>query len=222
VQVKLNKVIVASLSVDDLSVIQQMSSSSELEVIAVALDLGAGPGLRQLHDSAIAAGAARCHALDVREEFARECVLPAIDAETLTDGVDEVNARAREFVAKQLAAVAVLEGDTDVVPPTKACFVGPHSATRSASLDQSAQVDIAFEDGVPISVNGIPMSPVEVIDSLGTIGAAHGVNRAHAALRALQAAYHALCFAARVRNGCASLEIFKGRISVVQRAYVTI
>jgi argininosuccinate synthase len=41
------------------------------DVIAVAFDFGGAVTLNDMRDLAIMAGAARCHALDVREEFAR-------------------------------------------------------------------------------------------------------------------------------------------------------
>ena len=46
------------------------------EVIAVTVDLGQGSELEAVRDRALAAGAVRAHVLDVREEFARDYVLP--------------------------------------------------------------------------------------------------------------------------------------------------
>jgi argininosuccinate synthase len=43
--------------------------------------------------------------------------------------------------------------------------------------DTPAYVEIAFERGVPASINGIEMGPVELIQSLETIAGAHGVGR---------------------------------------------
>jgi argininosuccinate synthase len=210
----LNKVVIACVAADDLSAIGEMSRRPGIEVIAVALDFGHGPGLRELHDLARAVGAARCHVLDVREEFVRDCVLPAIDADTAGDGVDEVHARAREFVAKKLAAIAALEGEADVVPASLPLRPRAASQTaRHAPIDRSARVDIAFDNGVPHAVNGIPMSLVEVLDSLATIGAAHGVGRSDAALRVLQAAHHALGSTGSLGTGSARLEIADGRIN---------
>lgn len=214
-----NKVVIACVTADDLSAINELSRRPDTDVIGVALDLGDGPSLRELHDLARAAGAARCHVLDVREEFARECVLPAIDAGTVTDGADEVQARAREFVAKKLASIAALEGVADVMPATI-----PVAAARrasQASLDRAAQVEIAFQDGVPLSINRIPMTLVEVLDVLATIGAAHGVTRADAALHALQLAHQSLASVASLATGSARLEIFDGRISAIQPDYAT-
>jgi argininosuccinate synthase len=45
------------------------------------------------------------------------------------------------------------------------------------SPDRPAYVEIAFERGVPVSINGISMSLVELIQSLDTIAGAHAVGR---------------------------------------------
>ena len=53
------------------------------EVIAVTLDVGQGRELSQIRERAMAAGANRCHVLDVREEFVRDFVLPTLQADGL-------------------------------------------------------------------------------------------------------------------------------------------
>jgi len=53
------------------------------EVIAVTLDVGQGRELSQIRERAMAAGANRCHVLDVREEFIREFVLRTLQADAL-------------------------------------------------------------------------------------------------------------------------------------------
>lgn len=51
---------------------------------------------------------------------------------------------------------------------TRAPETGPH---------QAAVLEIDFARGVPVALNGIQMPPVELIDSLATIGAERGVGR---------------------------------------------
>jgi argininosuccinate synthase len=46
-----------------------------------------------------------------------------------------------------------------------------------ASPDLPAHVDVGFERGVPVAVNGIEMPLAELIESLETIAGAHGVGR---------------------------------------------
>ena len=51
--------------------------------------------------------------------------------------------------------------------------------TRSAERapDEAALVDIGFEKGIPVSVNGVAMPLTELIESLATIAGEHGVGR---------------------------------------------
>jgi argininosuccinate synthase len=58
----------------------------------------------------------------------------------------------------------------------------PYVLTRSAPAtpDTPADVEISFEEGVPVAVNGVPLSLVELISSLETIAGAHGVGRLEA------------------------------------------
>jgi len=43
--------------------------------------------------------------------------------------------------------------------------------------DAPAYIELRFEKGVPVAVNGVPMSFVDLIASVGTIAGAHGVGR---------------------------------------------
>ena len=80
------------------------------EVIAVTLDLGQGSELNQVRERAIAAGAARCHVLDVREEFARDYILPALQADALyEERYPLATALGRPLIAKKLVEIAQME-----------------------------------------------------------------------------------------------------------------
>jgi len=75
--------------------------------------------------------------------------------------------------------------------------IGPlaaSAATRSASSapDTPATVDVAFEEGVPVALNGVALPIVELISSVETIAGAHGVGRAAPATRLLHEAHRAL------------------------------
>ncbi|MGH9385227.1 MAG: argininosuccinate synthase [Vicinamibacterales bacterium] len=56
---------------------------------------------------------------------------------------------------------------------------GVVSLTRppEGSPEDAAVLEIEFSYGVPKALNGVPMAPVELIDSLTTIGAEHGIGR---------------------------------------------
>ncbi|MFI5177419.1 MAG: argininosuccinate synthase [Vicinamibacterales bacterium] len=47
----------------------------------------------------------------------------------------------------------------------------------SETPDTPAYVEIEFECGVPVKINGVAMSVVELIECLGTIAGAHGIGR---------------------------------------------
>ncbi len=79
----------------------------QTDVVTVTLDLGQGTDLADVRDRALAIGAVRAHVLDVREEFARTAVAPAL---ALGVGDPRVAALARPMVAKYLAQVAAIEG----------------------------------------------------------------------------------------------------------------
>jgi argininosuccinate synthase len=94
-------------------------------------------------------------------------------------------------------------------------------STTKPELDAPARLEIAFQAGLPVSVNGIAMSLPELIESVSTIAGTHGVGRVtdtsgasvHApAAVVLQAAHDALgTDAARVSGATVCLELFKGQ-----------
>ena len=81
------------------------------EVIAVTLDLGQGRELTDVRERALAVGAVRAHVLDVRDEFAREYILPALQAGALyEDRYPLATALGRPLIARKLVEVARMEG----------------------------------------------------------------------------------------------------------------
>jgi argininosuccinate synthase len=80
------------------------------EVIAVTLDLGQGRELNQIRERAMATGAIRCHVLDVREEFALEYILPALQAGAMyEERYPLATALGRPLIAKKLVEIAQME-----------------------------------------------------------------------------------------------------------------
>jgi argininosuccinate synthase len=51
------------------------------------------------------------------------------------------------------------------------------AAPQESTSDLEAVLEIEFSSGVPIVLNGVTMQPAELIDSLATIGAEHGIGR---------------------------------------------
>jgi argininosuccinate synthase len=85
------------------------------EIIAVTLDLGQGRELNQIRARAMATGAIRCHVLDVREEFARGYILPALQADALyEERYPLATALSRPLIAKKLVEIAHMENATAI------------------------------------------------------------------------------------------------------------
>jgi argininosuccinate synthase len=124
-----------------------------------------GVPLGAARDAALAAGAARCHALDVREELARECLIPALHRRTHQDPVVASQVLALSFVRRKLEEVARLE-DAGVVMPAP-MSVAPRPLPPAAADPIHLHID--FRDGVPVSVNGIEMTLTELMESIETI-----------------------------------------------------
>ena len=225
------------------------------EVITVTMDLGQGDELEAVRDRALAAGALRAHVLDLKAEFARDYVLPALKADALyEDRYPLITSLGHSAIALKLVEIAGIEQATAVAHggtengPDRARFdvairalnptlkvIAPAcewgmtrtevlACARRAGIqvpttsnspyrtdvnlwgrtiewdareglqappeavyaltrplaecrDEAASVEIVFERGVPIAVNGVAMPLLELIDSLTTIAGPHGVGR---------------------------------------------
>ena len=85
------------------------------EIIAVTLDLGQGRELNQIRERAMSTGAIRCHVLDVREEFARSYILPALQAHAVyEERYPLATALSRPLIAKKLVDIAHMENATSI------------------------------------------------------------------------------------------------------------
>jgi len=81
------------------------------EVVCVTLDLGQGKDLTSVRERALSAGALRAHVLDVREEFAQQYILPALQADAVYEGrYPLATALGRPLIAKKLIEIARIEG----------------------------------------------------------------------------------------------------------------
>jgi argininosuccinate synthase len=228
----------------------------DAEIIAVTLDLGQGRELTNVRERALAVGAIRAHVVDVREEFARDYILPALRAGAIYEHrYPLATALGRPLIAKHLVRIAEMEGAVAIAHgctgkgndqvrldvsaralnpaikviaparvwgmtrpdeieyararniPVPATIESPYSTdanlwgrsiecgvledpwaeppedvytlTRGPAdcPDLPAYVEIEFEAGVPVGVNGVAMPLVELVASLETIAGAHGVGR---------------------------------------------
>jgi argininosuccinate synthase len=228
----------------------------DAEVVCVTMDLGQGKELESVRERALAAGAVRAHVLDVREEFANDYILPALQAGAIYEGSYPLaTALGRPLIARKLVEIARIEGARSIahgctgkgndqvrldvsaralepgmrviaparewgmtrldeieyarkrgvpVPVTAASpystdanlwgrsiecgvledpWVEPpadvYTITKAPAEcpDQPAYVELSFEKGVPVAVNGVAMAFMDLISSVSTIAGNHGVGR---------------------------------------------
>jgi len=103
-------VLAYSGSLDSSVAIPWLAGKYGAEIVAVTLDLGQGKGLEDVRDRALAGGAVRAHVLDVREEFARDYVLPALRADAVyEDRYPMGTALGRPLIARKLVEIAAIE-----------------------------------------------------------------------------------------------------------------
>lgn len=85
------------------------------EIVTVTLDVGQGRELVDVRERALAGGALRAHVIDAREEFAREYILPSLQAGALYEnGYPLATALGRPLIAKRLVEIARMEGATAI------------------------------------------------------------------------------------------------------------
>lgn len=126
-----------------------------------------------------------------------------------------------------IAALAGAPAGHAVHPSLWERAAAEHIKTLSkGELDAPARLEIAFESGLPVSVNGVPMSLTELIESISTIAGNHGIGRVtdvtsgtaldapaavvfHAAHAALGAG------ASHAAGATVCLELFKGQHRVL-------
>jgi argininosuccinate synthase len=233
-----------------------LAEKYEADIVTVTLDLGQGHGLDDVRARALAIGAVRAHVIDARDEFARDFVLPALQAGAVYEGrYPLATALGRPLIARHLVSVARIEGadaiahgesghgndyvrleaaaralepSMTILAPARTWGMTreqvlayakvrgipmPSSSESSYSIDrnlwgrsiefgaiedpwqeppdevyeitrppaeapnQPAYVELAFEAGVPVAINGVALSPVELISSLETIAGVHAVGR---------------------------------------------
>jgi argininosuccinate synthase len=90
--------------------VPRLRETHAAEVITVTMDLGEGRELEAVRARALAAGAIRAHVLDLREDFARDFVLPAFKAEAIRGaGHPMATELGRALIAQKLVEIAAIE-----------------------------------------------------------------------------------------------------------------
>ncbi|MCY7021912.1 argininosuccinate synthase [Streptococcus sanguinis] len=87
----------------------------DYDVIAVCMDVGEGNDLEFIHDKALKVGAIESHVIDVKDEFAEDYVLVALQGHTFYERkYPLVSALSRPLISKKLVEIAHKTGATTI------------------------------------------------------------------------------------------------------------
>jgi argininosuccinate synthase len=139
------------------------------EVIAVTVDLGQGENLDSVRDRALATGAVDAYVIDVQQEFAREYILPALQAGAIyEDRYPLATALGRPLIAKKLVEIAHIEeagaiahgctgkGNDQVRLDVSARALDPkmkvYAPARVWGMTRADEIEYARVRGIPVPV----------------------------------------------------------------------
>lgn len=142
-----------------------LAARHDAEIVTVTLDVGQARELAAVREQALALGATRAHVLDVREEFVRDFVMPALEAGLFTGGqLGLTTTLALPLVARRLAELARMEtaaavafGGTDAAPLEGALREIAPGLRQIALLDEP---EFASQDLAALAArHGVPVPP---------------------------------------------------------------
>ena len=91
--------------------VRWLQEKYDAEIVAVTMDLGQGKELDDVRERAMAVGAVNAHVIDVREEFATDYILPALQVGAIYEGKYPLaTALGRPLITKKLVEIAEIEG----------------------------------------------------------------------------------------------------------------
>lgn len=165
-----DKVVLAYSGGLDTSVAIKWLQDQGYDVVACCLDVGEGKDLEFIKEKALKVGAVSSYVLDVKEEFANEYALIALQAHALYEGkYPLVSALSRPLIAKKLVeiaekegAVAVAHGCTGKGNDQVRFEVSIHALNpdlkvlapvREWKWSREEEIEYAKENGIPIPIN---------------------------------------------------------------------
>ena len=90
--------------------VKWLADKYDAEIVTVTIDLGQGKELDDVRERALAVGAVRAHVVDAREEFARDYIVPALQAGDIYESrYPLATALVRPLIAKKLVEIAEME-----------------------------------------------------------------------------------------------------------------
>jgi argininosuccinate synthase len=168
----MNRIVLAFSGGLDTSVaIPWLAEKYGAEVVTVTLDVGQGRELVDVRERALAGGAVRAHVIDAREEFAREYILPSLQAGALYEnGYPLATALGRPLIAKRLVEMARMEGaaaiahgcigkiNDQVRIEVSARGIDPDvriiAVAREWGLSRADEIEYARRRGIPVPLLG--------------------------------------------------------------------
>jgi argininosuccinate synthase len=252
------KIVLAySGGLDTSAILRWLRDNYNAEVIAFAADLGQGEELEPLEEKAMQTGASKIYIDDLREEFVRDFVFPAIKANLVYEGTYLLGTSiARPLIAKRQMEIARIEGAdavshgatgkgndqvrfelsyfafdphitiiapwrewtfksrTDLIQYSRDCGIPitateekPYSTDRNLfhisfeggiledpwneppedmfvlsvsperAPDKPTYIELEFEQGIPVAIDGERLDPVALLTSLNEVAGKNGIGR---------------------------------------------
>lgn len=253
-----NKVVLAySGGLDTSVMLHWLKATYGCEVICYTADVGQEEELDGLEEKAVSSGASSAIVEDITEEFARDFVFPAVQANAVYEGIYLMGTSlARPLIGRRLAEVAMehgadavvhgatgkgndqirfelasysvnphirviapwryweFEGRMDLIDyctrhdiPVTSTAEKPFSMDRNLmhvsfeggvledpwvepppetyllasplpdTPDEAEEVEISFEKGIPVAINGEELGPADLVRKLNIMGGRHGIGR---------------------------------------------
>jgi len=109
---KKNKIVLAySGGLDTSIILKWLAKEYDAEIIAYVANLGQGEDLEEIQNKAVKTGASKVYIEDLREEFVKDFVFPAIKSNAIYEGVYLLGTSlARPLIAKRQIEIAEEEG----------------------------------------------------------------------------------------------------------------
>ena len=147
--------------------VRWLAQQYDAEVVAVTMDLGQGKELDDIRERALGVGAVRSHVVDVREEFAQQYVLPALQAGAVYEGKYPLaTALGRPLITQKLVEIAEFEnagiiahgctgkGNDQVRMDVSARALNPDirvvAPAREWGMTRPDEIEYARAHGIPI------------------------------------------------------------------------
>lgn len=147
--------------------VRWLADKYDAEVVAVTMDLGQGKELDNIRERAMAVGAVRAHVVDVREEFAQQYILPALQAGAIYENQYPLaTALGRPLITKKLVEIARIEdaeaiahgctgkGNDQVRMDVSARALNPEivviAPAREWGMTRPDEIEYARANGIPV------------------------------------------------------------------------